>query len=235
MRVDPRKSSGGRCTWTAGASCATGSGTLATMARTGTAIRERYAPLVEHVAHRADLDYIFGELAGELNAGHIYVKQRTTCRQSTAARRHARRAGRAHESGYFRIAHIYPGENWHEYYRSPLTEAGVTARSRATSSWPWTASARAAWITSTAAGEQGRPWWCASMNSGRCRTRRARVDVKTVTSEVNLRYLDWVTKTAARARAFRAAASATSTCRTPPSRAIASCSRACWPRRVATR
>jgi tricorn protease len=43
------------------------------------AIRERYAPLVEHVTHRADLDYIFGELAGELNAGHIYVTSRRTC------------------------------------------------------------------------------------------------------------------------------------------------------------
>jgi tricorn protease len=35
--------------------------------------------------------------------------------------------GGAHESGYFRIATSIPGENWHDYYRSPLTEAGVTA------------------------------------------------------------------------------------------------------------
>ncbi|HTQ78855.1 MAG TPA: S41 family peptidase, partial [Thermoanaerobaculia bacterium] len=30
-------------------------------------------------------------------------------------------------SGYFRIAKIYPGENWHEDFRSPLTEPGVHA------------------------------------------------------------------------------------------------------------
>jgi tricorn protease len=29
------------------------------------------------------------------------------------------------DSGYYRVAHIFPGENWHEGSRSPLTEPGV--------------------------------------------------------------------------------------------------------------
>jgi tricorn protease len=37
------------------------------------AVRDRYAPLVKHVNHRADLTYIIGEMIGELNAGHCYV------------------------------------------------------------------------------------------------------------------------------------------------------------------
>jgi tricorn protease len=31
-------------------------------------------------------------------------------------------------SGYFRVAKIFPGENWHESFRSPLTEPGVKAK-----------------------------------------------------------------------------------------------------------
>ena len=37
------------------------------------AVREKYAPLVAHVNHRADLTYVIGEMIGELNAGHAYV------------------------------------------------------------------------------------------------------------------------------------------------------------------
>src|SRR5437763_13281772 len=37
------------------------------------AVREKYAPLVEHVNHRADLTYVIGEMIGELNVGHAYV------------------------------------------------------------------------------------------------------------------------------------------------------------------
>ena len=37
------------------------------------AMHDRYAPLVEHVNHRADLTYIIGEMIAELNIGHAYV------------------------------------------------------------------------------------------------------------------------------------------------------------------
>jgi len=36
-------------------------------------MREKYEPLVDFVSHRVDLDYIFSELGGELNSGHVYV------------------------------------------------------------------------------------------------------------------------------------------------------------------
>lgn len=87
-------------------------------------IREQYGQLVPYVAHRADLDYIFGELAGEMNAGHVYV--------GPSGDTNAKRVDNGllgaeivADSGYFRIRHIFPGENWHEQYRSPLTEPGV--------------------------------------------------------------------------------------------------------------
>lgn len=36
-------------------------------------IRRRYEPLVAHAAHRADLNYILGEMIAELNCSHTYV------------------------------------------------------------------------------------------------------------------------------------------------------------------
>lgn len=89
------------------------------------AMREKYEPLVEHVAHRSDLDFILGELGAELSAGHVYV-------QSSDDWQPERREGAllgaevaADPSGYFRVTEIFPGENWMEDYRSPLTEPGV--------------------------------------------------------------------------------------------------------------
>ena len=88
-------------------------------------VRDRYAELLPSVAARADLDYVFGEVAGELGAGHVYV-------QPPAGNRVPRVEGgllgadiRPDASGAFRIEKIYPGENWHENFRSPLTEPGV--------------------------------------------------------------------------------------------------------------
>ncbi|HWS73149.1 MAG TPA: DPP IV N-terminal domain-containing protein, partial [Thermoanaerobaculia bacterium] len=38
------------------------------------AMRLKYGQLVAHMNHRADLDFILGELGGELNAGHVYIE-----------------------------------------------------------------------------------------------------------------------------------------------------------------
>ena len=42
------------------------------------AIRERYAPLVEHVHHRADLNYVIGEMIGELKSESNRSKDMTS-------------------------------------------------------------------------------------------------------------------------------------------------------------
>ena len=91
------------------------------------AIHQKYGQLVPFVAHRADLDYILGELAGELNAGHVYVGSPA---ELSAGRVDNGLLGAeiVADSGVFRIAKIYPGENWHEAFRSPLTEPGVKVK-----------------------------------------------------------------------------------------------------------
>ncbi|UCF04974.1 MAG: PD40 domain-containing protein [bacterium] len=87
-------------------------------------MRDRYEPLVQHLAHRSDLDYIIGELIGELNAGHTYVFSGD---MPEVERVPVGLLGCELEAGdaYYRIAKIYRGENWRDDARSPLTEPGL--------------------------------------------------------------------------------------------------------------
>ncbi|NEZ04038.1 peptidase S41 [Wenzhouxiangella sp. XN201] len=88
------------------------------------ALRERYLPLLEHVAHRSDLNYLIGEMIAELNVSHAYVSggdERLPERPSVAL------LGARFEidGGRYRIAEILEGQNDEPRYRSPLTAAGV--------------------------------------------------------------------------------------------------------------
>ncbi|MCB1129206.1 MAG: PDZ domain-containing protein, partial [Verrucomicrobiae bacterium] len=89
------------------------------------ALRDRYAPLVAHVRHRADLSYVIGELIGEINLGHCYVgggdyPQAERVPLGLLGARLSRDAG-----GFFRIDEILPGQNWDSRLRSPLRDVGV--------------------------------------------------------------------------------------------------------------
>ncbi len=91
------------------------------------AIHDRYLPMAQAATHRTDLDYVFGEIAGEMNAGHIYVNSGD---QPQVKRQENGLLGAEfdkHRSGYFEITHIFAGENWTPNRRSPLTETGVKA------------------------------------------------------------------------------------------------------------
>jgi tricorn protease len=90
------------------------------------AVRKKYEPLVDHVAHRADLTYVIGEMIGELNAGHAYVGggELPEVRKVQQGLLGAEFKRDSH-SGFFQIVRILPGENWNPKRRSPLTEVGV--------------------------------------------------------------------------------------------------------------
>ena len=91
------------------------------------AVRKKYEPLVEHVAHRADLTYVIGEMISELNAGHAYIGggELPEVREGAAglARRgvQARRARPASS----RSRAFCPARTGIRERRSPLTEVGV--------------------------------------------------------------------------------------------------------------
>ena len=92
-----------------------------------TAMRDRYGALLPYVARTEDLDWILGELGAELSAGHVYVE---TGERPGPQRVENGLLGAEVEphSGYYRVAKIYPGENWHQDFRSPLTEPGVNVQ-----------------------------------------------------------------------------------------------------------
>jgi tricorn protease len=92
------------------------------------AIHEKYAPLVAHVNHRVDLNYIIGEMIGELNAGHAYVNPGE---QPKAERIKTGLLGAKlvqHPSGYVQIASILEGATWSKELTSPLQAPGVNIK-----------------------------------------------------------------------------------------------------------
>ena len=92
------------------------------------AMKTKYGVLVPYVNNRNDLNYLIGELVGELNVGHSYVSggdkpDPHRIKQGLLGAKLSRDA-----SGYYRIDRILKGENWAKASRSPLTELGVDVK-----------------------------------------------------------------------------------------------------------
>jgi tricorn protease len=91
-------------------------------------LKKRYEVLVPYVAHRADLDFLFGEIMGELEAGHTYVASGDEPKVPRVQGGMLGCEFEADASGRYRIAKVFPGENWDDGWRSPLTEPGVDVK-----------------------------------------------------------------------------------------------------------
>lgn len=91
-------------------------------------LRRQYAPQLEYVGHRTDLNYIIGEMISELNIGHAYIDGGDF---EIPERPRVALPGARFEldeaSGRYRISKIFKGHNEEPTYRSPLTEIGVNA------------------------------------------------------------------------------------------------------------
>jgi len=91
-------------------------------------IRRKYEPLIACASNRNDVNYIIGEMIGEISIGHSYVNggDKPEPRRIKTGLLGARISRDA--SGYYRIDKILKGENWVRDTRSPLTELGVEAK-----------------------------------------------------------------------------------------------------------
>ncbi|HEV2211411.1 MAG TPA: PDZ domain-containing protein [Verrucomicrobiae bacterium] len=88
------------------------------------AMRERYGGLLKDAVTRWDVNYVLGELIGELNSSHTY---RSGGDVESAPQRGVGYLGVdfALENGAYRIKHIVHGAPWDAETRSPLDEPGV--------------------------------------------------------------------------------------------------------------
>ncbi len=159
------------------------------------ALRERYSQLLPYVAHRSDLNYVIGEMIAELTVQHAYIEGGDI---QIPPRPHAGLPGARFEvdanSGRYRIAKIFQGQNEEEIYRSPLTEVGVDAKVGdyvlAINGEDLTAR-RDVYELLRHAGDGPVQL---TLNSTPNLTGSRKVTYRPVASEANLEYLDWVTQ-----------------------------------------
>ena len=89
------------------------------------AMRRMYEPLLAHVNHRADLNYLLDNLGAEIAVGHSYVsggEMPDVVPNSTGG---LLGADYTIESGRYRIARVYHAESWNPELRAPLSTPGV--------------------------------------------------------------------------------------------------------------
>lgn len=92
------------------------------------AMHDKYAVLLPYVKNRLDLNYVIGELIGELSVGHAYVNE-GECAQAKRINMGLLGAEVSRDnSGFYRIDKILKGAPYSKELRSPLTEPGVKVK-----------------------------------------------------------------------------------------------------------
>lgn len=91
------------------------------------AARAKYEPYLSGLASRADLNYLFQEMLGNMAVGH-HNAGGGDIPQPTRYTVGLLGADYAIENGQYRFAKIYDGENWNPGLIAPLTQPGVDVR-----------------------------------------------------------------------------------------------------------
>jgi tricorn protease len=91
------------------------------------ATEKKYAPYLEGIAHRADLNYLFAEMLGNMSVGHHFTFGGDVP-QAPQVRGGLLGCDYAVENGRYRFARIFNGENWNPQLRAPLTQPGVDVK-----------------------------------------------------------------------------------------------------------
>ena len=161
------------------------------------AMKARYQPMIDASSHRTDIDYVLGELGGELNAGHTYVQSGD---QPSVERINGGLLGAElvkSRTGTYQIEKIFRGENWHSAFRSPLTEVGVDASEGdyiiAINGKSVKSVANVYELLENTAGKQVK----LTLSKNRTGKKTWTTTIRPVSSETSLRYLDWVNSRAA--------------------------------------
>ena len=91
------------------------------------AVKKMYEPLLAHVAHRADLNYLLDMMGAETAIGHSYVRggdMPDVPDDNTGLLG----ADFTIDDGRYRIARVYDSESWNPDLRAPLAAPGINVR-----------------------------------------------------------------------------------------------------------
>ena len=91
------------------------------------AAEAKYAPYLNAVASRADLNYLFQEMLGNMSVGH-HNSGGGDAPQPQRYTGGLLGADFAIENGRYRFARVYDGENWNPGLVAPLTQPGVNVQ-----------------------------------------------------------------------------------------------------------
>lgn len=89
------------------------------------AVKRMYEPLLTHVNHRADLNYLLDNMGAEIAIGHSYVRG-GDMPEVPASTGGLLGADFTLENGRYRLARIYDAESWNPELRAPLVVPGLT-------------------------------------------------------------------------------------------------------------
>ncbi len=88
---------------------------------------KKYAPYLNGVGGRGDLNHLFVEMLGELTVGHMFVFGGDVP-DAPKVKGGLLGADYKVENGRYRFARIFNGENWNPELRAPLTQPGVDVK-----------------------------------------------------------------------------------------------------------
>ncbi len=94
------------------------------------AVGERYRQLLPYVAHRADLDYVLGDLQGELSTSHTYVRPSGDIPQAPHVDIGLLGADYSLDpkSGLYRFERIFRARDWNSSTEAPLGMPGIRVK-----------------------------------------------------------------------------------------------------------
>ena len=91
------------------------------------AAEKKYSVYLKGIGGRADLNYLFDEMLGEITIGHMFIGGGDLPKPNQV-RGGLLGADYKIENGRYRFARIYNGENWNPELRAPLTQPGVDVK-----------------------------------------------------------------------------------------------------------
>ena len=91
------------------------------------ATEKKYSVYLKGLGGRADLNYLFDEMLGEITIGHMFIAGGDIPKPNQV-RGGLLGADYKIENGRYRFARIYNGENWNPELRAPLTQPGVDVK-----------------------------------------------------------------------------------------------------------